>query len=177
MPRIHVCSLQRMYATVRETGAGDVVTVIKATTRVPTPEQIAAERHLVLNFSDITEPREGEVMAGERDVAALLDFVTRWDRARPLVIHCYAGVSRSTASAFIAACALRPDRSETEWAGLLRGFSPTASPNRHLVTLGDRLLGREGRMITAIEAIGRGEEAYEGIPFALDIGSASPPAR
>jgi predicted protein tyrosine phosphatase len=171
MPRIHVCSLQRMYSTVRETGAGDVVTVIKAVTRVPTPEQIETHRHLVLNFSDINEPREGEVMAGEQDVAGLLEFVTRWDRERPLVIHCYAGVSRSTASAFISACALRPDRSEAEWAGLLRRYSPTATPNRHLVTLGDRLLRREGRMIAAIDAIGRGEDAFEGVPFALDIGS------
>ncbi|MCA1999873.1 MAG: protein tyrosine phosphatase [Hyphomicrobiales bacterium] len=171
MPRIHVCSLQRLYETVRATGAADVVTVIKAVTPVPRPEGIAPERHLVLNFSDITEPREGEVMAGAQDVAALVAFVTRWERARPLVIHCYAGVSRSTASAFITACALRPDRTETEWAGHIRAVSPTATPNRHLVALGDDLLGRGGRMVDAIDAIGRGIDTFEGVPFALDIGA------
>lgn len=170
MPFIHVCSLQRLYDTVRETGARDVVTVIKAVTPVPTPAEIAPHRHLQLNFSDITEPREGEVMASEKDVSALLDFAERWRRDAPLLIHCFAGVSRSTASAFISACALRPDRTEEEWAHTIRRFSPTATPNLHLVRVADELLGRRGRMVRAIEGIGRGEECYEGIPFALDIG-------
>lgn len=170
MPRIHVCSLQRLYETVRDTGAADVVTVIKSVTPVPTPPEVAAHRHLILNFSDINEPREGEILPGEHDVAALLGFVRGWERARPLVIHCYAGVSRSTASAFITACALRPDRSETEWASLIRQHSPTATPNRRLVSLGDDLLGRGGRMVDAIDRIGRGVDTYEGVPFALDIG-------
>jgi len=171
MPRIHVSSLQRMYSTVRESGAQDLVTLIKAVTKVPRPEVIAPERHLMLNLSDIVEPREGETMPGEGDVSALLDFVTRWNRENPLVIHCYAGVSRSTASAFVSACALRPDRSEAEWAADLRAASPTATPNSRIVALGDHLLGRKGRMIAAIAAIGRGQECYEGIPFALDIGA------
>jgi predicted protein tyrosine phosphatase len=170
MPKIHVCSLQRMYSTVREVGAADVVTVIKAVTKVPTPETVEAHRHLVLNFSDIVEAREGEVMAAEEDVSRLLGFVERWDRERPLLIHCYAGVSRSTASAFVSACALRPDRSEEEWAQAIRAASPTATPNRHIVGLADALLGRGGRMSRAIEAIGRGVDTYEGVPFSLEIG-------
>ncbi len=31
-----------------------------------------------------------------------------------MVVHCYAGISRSTASAFAAACALNPRRDEVE---------------------------------------------------------------
>lgn len=171
MPRIHVCSLGRVHDTVRATGAADLVTVIKAIRPVERPASIAPHRHLTLNFSDITEPREGEVLAGEHHIAELIDFLGRWDRRAPMVIHCYAGVSRSTASAFIAACLLRPDRSETEWAQDLRFASPTATPNLHLVTLADRQLERGGRMIRAIEAIGRGADCFEGVPFALEIGA------
>ncbi|MCA0401753.1 MAG: protein tyrosine phosphatase [Proteobacteria bacterium] len=170
MPRIHVCSLQRLHQVVRESGAADLVTVIKASRPVERPAEITPERHLMLNFSDITAPREGEVLAREADVAALIDWFGRWKREKPVVVHCYAGVSRSTASAYIAACLLRPERSEVDWAQDLREASPTATPNIHLVRLADGLLGRGGRMVSAIEAIGRGADCFEGVPFSLDIG-------
>ena len=41
--------------------------------------------------------------------------------------------------------------------------------NRLLVAVADALLGRDGRMIAAIEAIGRGEDCFEGVPFALEL--------
>lgn len=170
MPRIHVCSLQRLPGTVRETGARDVVTLIKNIGQVATPAPVTRERHLALDFADIVAPKDGEVLADEGHIEQLLGFVTRWNREAPLVIHCYAGVSRSTAGAFISACALRPDRAEAAWAEAIRAASPTATPNLHLVAMADRLLAREGRMIAAIEAIGRGAECFEGVPFALDIG-------
>lgn len=169
MPRIHVCSLARMHATVRDTRAGDLVTLVKPLTSVPRPERIAADRHLVLNLSDIAEPMDGEVFPAEEHVASLIGFVGRWERRAPLVIHCYAGVSRSTAAAYVSVCALRPDRTEAEIAAAIRAASPTATPNPRLVALGDQLLNRGGRMVSAIAAIGRGETCYEGVPFALDL--------
>jgi predicted protein tyrosine phosphatase len=86
-----------------------------------------------------------------------------------MVVHCYAGVSRSTASAYIIATALSPKRDEMELAKTLRFLSPTATPNPRLIAVADMLLQRDGRMITAIEAIGRGADAFEGIPFELGI--------
>jgi predicted protein tyrosine phosphatase len=38
-----------------------------------------------------------------------------------------------------------------------------------IVTLADRMLGRDGRMVAAVDSIGRGEMAYEGVPFRLDL--------
>ena len=86
-----------------------------------------------------------------------------------MVIHCYAGISRSTAGAFIAACALNPKRDETTIARAIRDGSATATPNIRIVTLADQLLGRHGRMIGAIQAIGAGRAAAEGDPFRLDL--------
>jgi predicted protein tyrosine phosphatase len=42
-------------------------------------------------------------------------------------------------------------------------------PNRRLVALADRVLGRNGRMVAAVEAIGTGVSAFEGIPFSIDV--------
>jgi predicted protein tyrosine phosphatase len=113
--------------------------------------------------------QEGMTMPGETHVRNLLDFARRWDRARPLVVHCYAGISRSTASAYIIAAALAPKRDEVELAETLRALSPTASPNPRLIAVADTLLDRNGRMTRAIQAIGRGADAFEGTPFALKI--------
>jgi predicted protein tyrosine phosphatase len=170
MPRIHVCSLARLADTVAATGARSLVTIVNAATPVTRPREIAEDRHLTLGVSDIVTPVDGHILPAQAHVDALLGFVGAWDRASPLIIHCYAGVSRSTAAAFIAACALRPDLAETTLAETIRARSPTATPNSRLVAVADGLLGRDGRMVAAIAAIGRGAECFEGAPFHLDIG-------
>ncbi len=52
---------------------------------------------------------------------------------------------------------------------LMRFLSPSATPNPRLIEVADAILGRQGRMIAAIRAIGRGADAFEGAPFALEI--------
>lgn len=166
---IHVCSLARLHDTVRETGARHVVTLIKDITLVHRPVSIAPENHLLLDMDDIAEPIEGYVAPGEEHVGDLIRFVRAWPRSAPLVVHCYAGISRSTAGAFVTACALNPQRNEAAIARAIRDASPTAMPNIRIVTLADRLLGREGRMIAAVQAMGPGMMAYASEPFRLDL--------
>ena len=166
---IHVCSLARLHATVRETGASHVVTLLKDTDLVERPGGIASNNHLILGMDDITNPLEGYVAPADEHVTRLIAFVRGWDRAAPMVMHCYAGISRSTASAYVAVCALNPQRDELAIAHELRRLSPTASPNARIVLLADRALGRGGRMAAAIEQIGRGVTAYEGDPFRFDL--------
>jgi predicted protein tyrosine phosphatase len=169
MPRVHVCSLSRVAETVRATGARSLVTLINVDTLVSRPAEIDPQRHLFIGMSDITEPLDGHVVPAERHVEQLIDFAKSWDRNEPLVIHCHAGVSRSTAAAFIVACALAPSRPETEIAGAIRRASHTATPNRRMVAIADAMLRRNGRMIAAIERIGRGSDCYEGMPFVLEL--------
>jgi len=166
---IHVCSLARLHETVEETGASHIVTLLKDTHLVLRPNGIAADRHLILGMDDISEPIDGYVCPGEQHVADLIAFVRTWNRDAPLVMHCYAGISRSTAGAFVSACALNPWRDEGTIAWSIRRASPTAMPNRRVVSLADRLLGRKGRMLAAIDAIGPGIGGYEGHPFRLDL--------
>jgi predicted protein tyrosine phosphatase len=166
---IHVCSLARLHATVETTGAGHIVTLLKHTDRVDRPRTILQVNHLILGMDDISAPLDGYVMPGDEHVRRLIDFARGWDRRRPMVVHCYAGISRSTAGAYVAACALNPRRDEAAIARELRRASPTATPNARIVSLADGVLGRDGRMVAAIDAIGRGEMAYEGVPFRLDL--------
>ena len=166
---IHVCSLARLHETVEETGALHVVSLIADEVAIDRPRAIVAENHLWLRLHDISSPLDGYVMPEVQHIADLLSFVRRWDRRAPLVVHCYAGISRSTASAFASVCALNPHRDEGSIAQALRLASPTATPNIRIVSLADRLLGREGRMVAAIEMIGRGVLASEAAPFRLDL--------
>ena len=114
VPRIHVCSLSKVPETVRATGARSLVTLLDKGTPVNRPSGIAAERHLVVVLSDIVVEVDGHTLPSESHVENLLTFVRQWDQAAPLLIHCWAGVSRSTAAAFITACASRPHRDEAD---------------------------------------------------------------
>lgn len=169
MPDIHVSSLARLHETVARTKARHVVTLINAATVVERPANIAPEQHLFIGVSDITSPIDGHIMPGDEHVASLLDFVQRWDRMYPMVIHCWAGISRSTAAAFITSCALSPHQDEMQIARRLREASASATPNPVLVATADRMLNRQGRMIMAIQSIGRGIDAFEGTPFRLAL--------
>jgi predicted protein tyrosine phosphatase len=169
MPRLHVCSLALIGDTVARTGARSLVTLLSPDTEVLRPAGIAPERHLYLAVSDIVAPVPGQVLPEAAHLDDFLGFVHAWDRAEPMVIHCFAGVSRSTAAAYVAACALAPARDEFAVARALRAASPTATPNARLVALADSALQRNGRMNDAIAEIGRGEECFEGTPFTLEL--------
>lgn len=170
MSDIHVCPLSQLPQTLERIGANDLMTLMKVGTAIDRPDSIADGRHCVVEVSDIVAPLDGHVLPGEVHVRRILDFAASWDRERPLLIHCYAGISRSTAAAYIAACALAPERDEAEIALALRAASPSATPNALFVDIADRLLAREGRMSAAIAGIGRGADAFEGTPFVLTLG-------
>jgi predicted protein tyrosine phosphatase len=164
---IYVAPLSLVATTVAEAQVSHLVTLINGETLIDTPPSIVPDRHLRLAMNDICEPQEGLVLPCETHVSNLVRFALDWDRRAPLLIHCWAGISRSTAAAFITLCALNPQVDEITVARALRRASPTAYPNRLLVALADEALARDGRMITAIEDIGRGKIVEEAKVFAL----------
>jgi predicted protein tyrosine phosphatase len=123
---------------------------------------LPAARHLRLEFHDIPEEREGYLAPTMAQMESILRFVGDWDRKGAMLIHCWAGVSRSTASAYSAMCLLHPKRDEFELATELRAASPEATPNPRLIAHADEILGRKGRMVEAIAALGRGADCMEG---------------
>jgi predicted protein tyrosine phosphatase len=131
---------------------------------------LAPEQRLHLASHDVCAPGEGLEPPTAGHVADLLAFAGGWSGERPLLVHCWAGVSRSTAAAYVIACCKRPDLAEAELALRLRSAAPTATPNSLIVQLADDLLGRGGRMQRAVAGIGRGQETFLGTPFVLDLG-------
>jgi predicted protein tyrosine phosphatase len=166
---IHVCSLARLNDTVASTGARHVVSLLGREDNLQRPPTIARENHLWLQLHDISGPLDGYVAPELDHVEQLITFIRRWPRDTALVMHCYAGVSRSTAAAFVSVCALEPQRDEHAVALALRRASPTATPNPRIVALADAILGRNGRMIAAVAAIGPGMLAPEALPFRLEV--------
>jgi len=164
---IFVAPLSLVQATVADARVSHLVTLINGETMIDTPPTIEQNRHLRLSMNDICDPQPGLVVPCESHVDELIQFALDWDKKAPLLIHCWAGISRSTAAAFISLCALNPDTDEHALARALRRASPTAYPNRRLVTLADSVLSRQGRMSQAVEHIGRGQLAEEGQVFSL----------
>ncbi len=166
---IVVCPLNAVETQIEHHSASHLISLLGPEHMIDTPSPIDRANHLRLSMHDIAMPMDGYTPPGESHVAQLVEFISGWDRERPMVIHCWAGISRSTAAAFTTQCIFYPDRDEMDLARGLRDASPSATPNPLIVANADRLLKREGRMSSAIEAIGRGADAWEGNVFSLRI--------
>ena len=118
-------------------------------------------------MNDIAQPMLGLDAPTEVHVGNLLSFVKDWNGDGAMLVHCWAGVSRSTAAAFISLCVLNDTVPEQDLAARLRQAAAHASPNRLLVALADDLLGRQGRMVDAIDAMGPATMVWEGKVFEL----------
>jgi predicted protein tyrosine phosphatase len=166
---IIVCPLHAAPALVLSSRASHAISLLSPESMWPEFPSVERDRHLRLSLHDITAHSPGLVLPGKNDAQRLVDFIRGWDASAPMLIHCWAGISRSTASAFTAMCMMRPDDDEIDLAQELRDASPSATPNSLLVSHVDAILGRSGRMTEAVKSIGRGQDAFEGAPFQLKI--------
>ena len=164
---IHVCPLSAVPDTVARSAASHLLTWLQDEIVVETPPLILPERHMRFHIHDISEPLAGYAAPGREHIDQLIEFALDWGGRGPIVVHCWAGISRSTAAAYTALCAINPEASEALIATRLREASPTAYPNRLMIRLADAALGRRGRMVAAIEGIGRGIVAGEAKPFSI----------
>ena len=113
--------------------------------RKPAPD------HLILRFFDLDYPLPDPYhqpwmhMAAQEDVERALVFAKQHDR---LLVHCKAGVARSTAMAL----AILVEQSTDPQIALdaLLQVQPIAVPNLHVVALTDALLGYDGRLLSVI---------------------------
>jgi predicted protein tyrosine phosphatase len=167
--RIHVCSLALAPSLIESERPSHVVSLLS-------PEEIhlapsdhhASDRHLRLPMHDLREAASfpSDTPPSAAHVEELLAFGAGWSGEAPILVHCWAGISRSTAAAYAIACARNPSINEEEVALALRAASPTAWPNPVFIGFADAALGRSGRMVAAIEAIGMPDH-FEAEPFHL----------
>ena len=165
---IHVCALRDLDAVGMSLGPYRLLTLMSPSHPDDTWKQHVRGPHLHLAFNDIIDPRDGLIAPDAAIVSAINEFGSEVSDDRPLLIHCWAGISRSSAAAYMIACARNPGH-EFEIANELRRRAPFATPNALMIRLADDLLTRNGRMVAAIAAIGRGAEAFAGTPYVLPL--------
>jgi predicted protein tyrosine phosphatase len=123
----------------------------------PEPEALGAfdaHRRLELRFHDVIEAGPGWIAPETRDVEQLLTFGRDLTEARGthLLVHCHAGVSRSTAAATLILAQTHPDQPAEEALLTVVRQRPRAWPNLRILELGDALLGRRGQIVDAARA-------------------------
>jgi predicted protein tyrosine phosphatase len=171
MSMILVAPFSAVFETIEKYRPSHLVTLLSEKNMIDTPAEIRPENHLKLALSDIADPAEGLAHPQREHVERLIAFGRAWGGAAPMLVHCWAGVSRSMAAAFILLCDRAPNGAEYAIAKKMRARAAHANPNRLLVELADGLLEREGRLIDAVGAMGRAKFVEEGVPveFPLDV--------
>ena len=149
---IYISGIADMPSLVKLFEVQDLVSVIEAYVQPPTPPQISPARHHRCTVDDIVQSRPGQTVPQSDHVTDLIEFLYSWDAETGLLIHCMAGVSRSTAVALIAHTLKTNDPSRSAMA--LREAAPYAWPNRRIVSLADSILGLNGRLNSALEEMG-----------------------
>ena len=107
----------------------------------------------VAKFDDIAIPTPGKRSATKDDIRKILSFAKH--APSPVLIHCFAGISRSTAVAYAILCQSHgPGEEDVCMERLLRA-RPQAAPNAFIVALADEVLERNGAMNAAYEKVMR----------------------
>jgi predicted protein tyrosine phosphatase len=168
MPFILVTPLSALPEAIASRRPSHIVTLLSSGFMIDTPKGFPAERHLRLSMHDIADEGLAESPA-RAHVDQLLEFGRGWDAKAPMLVHCWAGISRSTAATYTVLCDRAGPGAEREIANELRARAPHAQPNRLFVRLADEALGRGGAMVRAIDAIGAGTMATEGATVEIPL--------
>jgi predicted protein tyrosine phosphatase len=160
--KISVCGIQELTGHC-ETGVSHVLSILDPDW--PTPEVFGAfgeHARLEVRFHDVIDANDADVMAPQREhVADILAFGRRLSEESAVnthfLVHCHAGVSRSTASmALILAQALPHISADHIFEEVLR-IRPQAWPNLRILEFGDAELDRHGELVNAAIRIYRAQ--------------------
>jgi predicted protein tyrosine phosphatase len=171
MSRILIAPYAALAETVRRHRPSHVLSVL-SDPFVETPKEIEPHRHLRISVDDIIEPDSLFVLPSSDHIAQILAFARSWDRKQPFLVHCWAGVSRSSAAACILLNDIHGPGHEGTIARGLRFHAPHAHPNRLMIRHADALMRRNRRMIEAVDAMGEANPATQGevadVPVSLE---------
>lgn len=153
--RLTICGLQEL-CSFQDAAVTHVLSILDPT--YPEPTDFAAygpHQRLTLRFDDIIDPAAGMLLPERRHVEELLEFgkgltAPDGDPLGHLLVHCHAGVSRSTASMATLLAEARPDADEDWIFAHIRQIRPQAWPNSRMIAMADELLGRSGRLTGAL---------------------------
>jgi len=114
---------------------------------------LGALHHAEFRFHDIVQPEPLRLAPSRADVEAVLQACEMVLNAAPahVLVHCWAGISRSTATASMLLALRNPGR-EDEVFTALRRIRPQAWPNTLMISHADDILGRRGALVSALKA-------------------------
>ena len=153
---IAVCGIEEL-AGHGTLGATHVLSILDPDHPVPEAFGTFGEHaKLELRFHDIVDPRPDEIVPTRTHVDAILTFgrTLQTERAS-LLVHCHAGVSRSTTSMALLIAQAVPDMPAADVLRTVHGVREKAWPNLRLIELGDVALGRGGSLVAATHALHR----------------------
>jgi predicted protein tyrosine phosphatase len=107
-----------------------------------------------LYFHDAIEPAPGIILPRAEHVDTILAFGRDLgDDLGHLLIHCHAGISRSTAAMAMILAQAFPREDEDSIVERLLQIRPQAWPNSRMIGFADERLGRGGRLIAAVNKL------------------------
>lgn len=130
-----------------------VISLLADESEVPVFDGLDPSKHLKLYVEQESCARAISDAARQR-AQQLVEFCGGWDGDGDLLVHCKCGISRSMAAAYIISCAKQPDSDEASLMSEIRHAAPHSDPCPLLVSYADELLGRDGRMLDAVEELG-----------------------
>lgn len=113
-------------------------------------------RRMTLRFHDVIDPAPGMTVPTKDHVGEILHFggelaaEAAGDATRHLLVHCHAGISRSTAAMISLLAQAYPREDEELLFERVRQICPQAWPNSLMIGYADEILGREGRLVAAL---------------------------
>jgi predicted protein tyrosine phosphatase len=169
MPRLLVTPLSSLADVLQAHAPSHLITLLSPEHMITTPPGFPPAAHLKLGVNDIVDPAAGTAPPLRQHIDQLLEFSRGWDGRQPMVIHCWAGISRSMASAYAILCDRLGTGREIQIARAMRQRAPHAQPNRLLVRHADEALGRDGKMIMALNSMGPPLIVEEGVTTAFPL--------
>ena len=143
-PSIQICSLGAAREIDHSTYDG-VITIEDSLVDDPLRIDESDCPQLVLCFDDIATPKDEWVLPKKRHIHSALQFADELE-GTSLLIHCHAGISRSSAIALaIIAKGLGPGKEKQAFKELER-VNPNCAPNALLVWFTDEILDRGGAL-------------------------------
>jgi predicted protein tyrosine phosphatase len=106
---------------------------------------------LQLRFHDAIDEKPGEILVEAEHIRQVLEFGL--DLPEPhghLLVHCHAGISRSTAFTILLLAQALPQVPAADIVAEVVRVRDRAWPNLRIIELGDELLGRKGTLVAAV---------------------------